>query len=90
MLPGWLTVLSFVRGCQRAWDATVIHTSAFIYLHLTSHTTGVVAAAAEDKKKRMYEAKISHIADFCPFAVETLGAFGPFRPLSRVHSRAAH
>ena len=58
-----------------AWDATIVHTSAQSYRHLTSVTAGEAAAAAEAKKRSKYLALQGHI-DFRHVGLETLGLFG--------------
>ena len=59
-----------------AWDATVHHTSAPSYLHLTAVSAGTAAASAEIAKDKKYAA-LAGRAIFMPIGLETLGAFGP-------------
>ena len=74
--PDGATVLPFDKGLPMAWDATVRHTSASSYLHLTSISAGAAAAAAEAAKDKKYAALADRI-HFVPVGLETLGAFGP-------------
>ena len=73
--PDGVTVLPFERGLPLAWDATVRHTSAPSYLHLTSVSAGAAAASAEASKDKKYAA-LAGRALFVPVGLETLGAFG--------------
>ena len=74
--PDGVTVLPFERGLPMAWDATVRHTSAPSYLHLTAVSAGTAAASAEVAKDKKYAA-LAGRAIFMPIGLETLGAFGP-------------
>ena len=59
-----------------AWDETIVHTCAPSYLHATASSSGAAASAAENRKKAKYSALGDRIS-FEPFALETLGPFGP-------------
>ena len=74
--PAGATVLPYERGLPMAWDATIVHTSAQSYRHLTSAHAGEAAAAAEAKKRVKYAALEGRV-DFRPVGLETLGPFGP-------------
>ena len=74
--PDGVTVLPFERGLPLAWDATIRHTSAPTYTHLTSINAGSAAALAETAKEKKY-APLADRVRFFPVGLETLGAFGP-------------
>ena len=57
-----------------AWDATIVHTSAQSYRHLTAIEPG--SAAAESRKTGKY-ALLNGTAVFYPVGLDTLGPFGP-------------
>ena len=74
--PDGATVLPYEQGLPIASDATIVHTSAQSYKHLTSVNTGEAAAAAEAKKKLKYTALQGRV-DFRFVGLETLSPFGP-------------
>ena len=55
---------------------TIVHTCAPSYLHATASSSGAAASAAEDRKRAKYLSLGDGIC-FDPFALETLGPFGP-------------
>ena len=73
--PDGATVLPYSRGVPMAWDATIIHSCAFSYLHASANSSGAAAAAAKERKKTKY-ASLGDGISFVPFALETLGPFG--------------
>ena len=74
--PDGVTVLPFERGLPLAWDATIRHTSAPAYVHLTSINARSAAVFAETVKEKKY-APLAKRAFFMAVGLETLGAFGP-------------
>ena len=74
--PDGATILLYERGLPMAWDATIVHTSAQSYRHLTSAHAGEAAAAAVAKMRVKYAALDGRV-DFRSVGLETLGPFGP-------------
>ena len=66
-----MTVLPYSRGVPMAWDATIIHSCAFCYLHASASSPSA-AAAAEERKKTKY-LSIGDRISFVPFSLETWG-----------------
>ena len=74
--PDGITTVPWKSGQHLVWDATVTDTFAPSYLHLATREAGLVAAAAEERKRIKYSnLSASHI--FTPVAVETSGVLGP-------------
>ena len=74
--PDGSTLLPFERGLSLAWDVTVPHPLAPSWRARSAAVTGAVALEAEGRKADKYSF-LSGKAAFYPFAVETLGEFGP-------------
>ena len=67
--PDGITLVPWKRGKLLVWDATCSDTYA-------ARGPGIVAAAAESRKKTKYSNLLSsHV--FTPVAIETSGVFGP-------------
>jgi len=74
--PDGLTLIPWADGRCLLWDATCVDTLARTHLSRTSRNAGGAAATAEVKKIAKYMPDIQFQYIFCPFAVETMGAFG--------------
>ena len=74
--PDGITSVPWKSGKHLVWDATVTDTFAPSYLHLATREAGVVAAAAEERKKIKYSNLTSSYC-FTPVAFETSGVLGP-------------
>ena len=74
--PDGITISPWEKGCTLIWDATCKDTFAASYVDVANNSAGSVAAMAEDRKKKIYEA-LAAIHCFVPIAIETSGAFGP-------------
>ena len=71
-----ITLVPWKRGKLLVWDATCSDTFAPSYVEDAARGPGIVAAAAESRKKTKYSNLLSsHV--FTPVAIETSGVFGP-------------
>ncbi|XP_072937198.1 uncharacterized protein [Epargyreus clarus] len=74
--PDGLTLVPWKQGRSLVWDATCVDTMAPSHIQATSMRAGAAAESAEAVKRRKY-ANISQSYMFVPFAVETMGPWGP-------------
>ena len=74
--PDGMTLVPWKMGRPLVWDATCVDTLAPSHLPRTSSEVGAAAVSAESHKRRKY-AGLSNAYVFEPFAVETLGPWGP-------------
>ncbi|XP_062530416.1 uncharacterized protein LOC134200792 [Bombyx mori] len=74
--PDGVTLIPWSVGRCLVWDATCVDTVAPCHLDGTSSRPGSAAASAEITKKRKYSGLGSSYS-FLPFAVETMGPWGP-------------
>ena len=74
--PDGLTVFPYSEGRSLIWDATCVDTYAATALVESALEPGSAATAAEERKRRRYEA-LSDQYRFVPLAVETTGVLGP-------------
>lgn len=73
--PDGITLIPWTRGLPLIWDYTCVDTLAASNIRMSVQGGGTLASNAEEKKRRKYESLTrAHI--FCPFAMETLGAWG--------------
>ena len=71
-----MTITPWRSGRSLVWDVTCPDTLAVSYRNRASVGAGLVAALAEEKKSEKFAHLSSHY-HFVPFAIETLGTFGP-------------
>ncbi|XP_072940630.1 uncharacterized protein [Epargyreus clarus] len=74
--PDGLTLVPWKQGRSLVWDGTCVDTMAPSHIRATSMRAGAAAESAEAVKRRKYAA-ISQNYIFVPFAVETMGPWGP-------------
>ena len=74
--PDGITISPWEKGRTLIWDATCVDTFAASYVDMADKSAGSVAAMAEDRKKKIYEA-LAAFHCFVPIAIETSGVFGP-------------
>ncbi|XP_072930332.1 uncharacterized protein [Epargyreus clarus] len=74
--PDGMTLVPWKQGMSLVWDATCVDTLAPSHISVTSTHAGGAAEAAESLKRRKYAA-LGEGYIFVPFAVETLGPWGP-------------
>lgn len=74
--PDGITLIPWSKGLPLIWDYTCVDTLASSNLHLSAKEGVKLAMNAEDRKRRKYEC-LTNAHIFCPFAMETLGAWGP-------------
>ena len=75
--PDGVTTDNWSRGKPMAWDFTCPNTLAPSYLSFTSSVAGAAASKAEANKRTKYASLLAaNTHEFCPVAIETLGAWG--------------
>jgi hypothetical protein len=74
--PDGMSLIPWRSGKAMVWDATCVDTLATSHLLSTAYQKGAAAIKAEQKKASKYSCLTDNYI-FIPFAVETLGAWGP-------------
>ena len=74
--PDGATLIPWSKGRCLIWDFTCPDTLALSHLHQSSLATGSAASVAETNKVTKYS-NLSTSYNFAPFAIETLGGWGP-------------
>lgn len=74
--PDGLTLIPWKQGRCLVWDATCVDTLAPTHLPTTNNRGGAAACTGEVTKRRKYEG-LGDCYNFLPFAVETMGPWGP-------------
>jgi len=74
--PDVVTLIPWFKGRSLLWDFTCTNTLAPSHITKTSKAVESAAMEAEVPKSTKY-AELMPAHEFCPFAVETLGTWGP-------------
>ena len=74
--PDGATIIPFSKGKCLVWDVTCVNTLAASHIKSAASHPGAPSEAAEQKKHKKY-ANLSEQYIFTPFAIETLGSWGP-------------
>ena len=74
--PDGMTLIPWNKGKSLVWDATCVDTLAPSHVSSSSRGAGAAAASAEARKRSKYST-LDSCYRFAPFAVETLGPWGP-------------
>ena len=74
--PDGVTIVPWANGRCTVWDFTCPDTLAPSHINHTSRAAGSAAETAESNKRVKYSG-LGNAYNFVPFAVETLGAWGP-------------
>ena len=74
--PDGATIIPWTHGKCAVWDFTTPDCLAPSHVNQASVTSGAVAVSAEGKKQSKYSS-LNTSCIFYPFAIETLGGWGP-------------